>query len=53
MVLDMTSMKIDLFWENWTLQYDYTFDPTSGVYVGIELIPFGTYHWPIFDSGPI
>ncbi len=41
MVLDMTSMKLICFGKIEWLQYDYTFDPVNGVYVGKELVPSG------------
>lgn len=30
MILDMATMKIDLFWENEQLQSNYALDPTNG-----------------------
>ena len=44
MILDMATMKIDLFWENEQLQSNYALDPTNGNYVGIELVTSGAYH---------
>jgi len=44
MILDMATMKIDLFWENEQLQSNYALEPTNGNYVRIELVTSGAYH---------
>lgn len=54
MILDMATMKIDLFWDNEQLQSNYALDPTNGnvcwyrtSYFGGLLQGYSMTSWPV------